>query len=224
LKTHVVTRSKNSKIGPMTATYRTQDSCPTTCPLLGNGCYAGGRIFGMAKKFGQDDVRAVSALAQAALPNGVRFNVSGDFLTDAGEPDLPYIAACNEVAAAHPDALKIAYTHAWRQLDPSAFAFTVNASCETAEDVAEAVGAGWEAVIVNGKDGSMMGDKRVVTCLAETRGLSCAECGLCGQANRTRPVVSFTAHGSGSKKVSAAVAARVTQTQPGETPTAEEAT
>ena len=207
VKTHVVLKSRNSKVGPMATTYRTQVSCPTTCPLLDNGCYANGRIFGIPKALGRDDVSAVLALAETPLPHGIRFNVSGDFLDAKGKPDKRYIAACNKVARAHPDALKIAYTHAWRVLSPAMFDFPVNASCETVEDVEKAVAAGWQAVIVNGEDGSMIGEKRVLTCLAETKNLSCADCGLCGQDVRTRPVVSFTAHGGGKQLATKAVAA-----------------
>lgn len=206
IQTHVVAKSGNSKIGPMAATYRTQKSCPTTCPLLGNGCYATGRIFGIPTRLGREDVEAVRQLADKPLPYGIRFNVSGDFLDADGQPDLEYIAACNEVATAHPEALKIAYTHAWRQLSPDLFAFPVNASCETVADVAEAVANGWQAVMVNGPEGDEIAGKKVLTCLAETRGISCADCGLCGADVRTRPVVSFTAHGGGKKRASAAVA------------------
>jgi hypothetical protein len=198
VKTHVVVKSGNAKTGPMAATYRQQASCPTSCPFLNNGCYAGGRIFAISTKYGNHDLDALRALATSPLPNGIRFNVSGDFLTDDGRPDLDYIAACNEVAIAHPGKAKIAYTHAWRILDPSMFAFVVNASCESVEDVEEAVAAGWQAVMVNGVDGTMIGDKPVMTCLAQTQDISCAECKLCSNGVRTRPVVSFIPHGSGA--------------------------
>jgi len=204
--TYVTTRSGNAKTGPMAATYRQQASCPTTCPFLRNGCYAGGRIFSIPDRFGTDDLESLRALENRPLPNGIRFNVSGDFLDDDGEPDLDYIAACNAVADAHPESIKIAYTHAWRVLDPDMFTFTVNASCETEEEVVEALGRGWQAVIVNGTHGATIGDKRVLTCLAQTEGLSCAECRVCSNDVRTRPIVSFIPHGAGS--ISAAVATR----------------
>ena len=31
---------ENGKLGPMSATYVSQASCPDDCPLLGRGCYA----------------------------------------------------------------------------------------------------------------------------------------------------------------------------------------
>ena len=32
--------SKNSKTGPVAASYAGQQSCPASCPLKGKGCYA----------------------------------------------------------------------------------------------------------------------------------------------------------------------------------------
>jgi len=174
---------------------------------MNNGCYATYRIFAIPRKYGQSDVSAVLALVDKPLPNGVRFNVSGDFLLEDGTPDLEYINACNKVVEAHPGILAISYTHAWRTLSPAMFAFPVNASCDTLGDVATAVALGWEATIVNAENGMTVGDKSVVTCLAETKGITCAECGLCGQSSRTRPIVSFTAHGPGKNKATAVVLA-----------------
>lgn len=209
--TYANRRSGNHKTGPMATTFRSQDSCPTTCPLLDNGCYAKGRIFDVSRRYGSDDVSSVLALVDVPLPYGIRFNVSGDFLDGAGKPDKAYIEACNKVADAHPDVPKIAYTHAWRTLKPKMFRFPVNASCETYEEVEEAVAAGWQAVIINGTEGDMIGDKRVVTCLAQTQDeMTCADCKLCASDVRTRPVVSFIAHGTGMKRVTTAVAAKRT--------------
>lgn len=210
MKTYVVARSGNAKTGPMAATYRQQASCPTTCAFLNNGCYAGGRIFSISDRFGDEGLESLLALKDQPMPNGIRFNVSGDFLGDDSEPDLAYIAACNAVADAHPDVVKIAYTHAWRVLDPAMFTFTVNASCETTEEAVEAVAAGWQVVMVNpdfhAVAHAFADHKPVLLCLAQSRGLSCAECRVCGNDVRTRPIIAFQPHGAG--KISAEVATR----------------
>lgn len=204
--TMVTLRSSNKKTGPMAVTSREQRSCPVGCPFYSNGCYATGRIFAMPRKHGRPDVEAVRALVDHPLPHGLRLNVSGDFLAEDGSPDLEYIDACNAVADAHPGKTIIAYTHAWRELDRSLFRFNVNASCETEEDVRAAYAAGWQAVIVNGELGSDIDGHRVVRCPAETRDeVTCASCGACGADTRTRPVISFTAHGAGKGRASAAV-------------------
>jgi hypothetical protein len=214
-RTHVVPVSKNAKTGPMAATYRTQDSCPTTCPLLGNGCYAesgpGGGPFRMVAKHGRDDLDALRAL-RYQLPRGgwLRLNVSGDFLTDDGTLDTDYVDACNELVRRRPDLNVLAYTHAWRQLDPAVFDFTVNASCETPAELEAARAAGWMTVVVDpGGDDSLIGTTisgaRVAQCPQQYRpDVTCARCGACAANKRTRPTIAFTVHGS-RKKTAAAI-------------------
>ena len=210
LKTHVTLKSSNAKTGPLATTYREQSSCPTTCPLMGNGCYATGRIFGISRKFGSENTDAVLALITTLKPGqGLRLNVSGDFLAEDGTPDLEYIAACNKVATERPDVKIIAYTHAWRTMSPSDFAFGVNASCDTDADIVEARAAGWGTVTVNGDEGATIAGTRIVRCPAETRDdVTCASCMLCAKTPTIATTVSFTAHGAGKKRAAAAVAVR----------------
>lgn len=182
-------------------------ACPTTCALYDAGCYARGRIFGIAAKNGREtggDYGALLALVDT-MPHGyvLRLNVSGDFLTANGTPDYAYIAAANGVHSARPDVTIIAYTHAWRTLSPGMFTFVVNASCDGPDDVVEARAAGWSTVVVdtNAEDtliGGTLAGSRVVQCPAQTRGLTCDQCRLCG---RERPsTVAFAAHGGGARK------------------------
>ena len=108
-----------------------------------------------------------------------------------------------------PDVKIIAYTHAWGGLSPEMFNFGVNASCETLADLAEALAAGWQAVIVDGPVRDRVAGRRVVRCLAERKdGTQCVSCGLCSVGKRTRPIISFTPHGNGRRKASAGTAAR----------------
>lgn len=211
MRTLVVANTQNRKTGPMAAVYRSQESCPTTCPLMGSGCYAehgagGGGPFRLADRHGSDDLGKLRALRHT-MPRGgwLRLNVSGDFLTDDGTPDAEYIDAVNHLARKRPDVRILAYTHAWRILTPDTFAFVVNASCETPAELAEAQSAGWPTVLADtGGDttliGSAPGGRRVIQCPAETRdGVTCARCGACGVTTRTRPTIAFVAHGSRRK-------------------------
>ena len=89
------------------------------------------------------------------------------------------------------------------------FAFPVNALCETLADLAEALAADWQAVIVDGPVRDRVARRRVVRCLAERKdGTQCVTCGLCSADKRTTPIISFTPHGNGRRKASAAAAAR----------------
>lgn len=208
MQTHVVLKSSNRKLGKMAATYRTQDSCPRSCPLLDNGCYATGRIFSIPKRFGSDDYAPLRDLVDTLPENGaLRLNVSGDVLLSDGSPDHDYIDAANFVAERRPDVTIWSYTHAWRTLTPGMFRFVVNASCETIEDVLEAQALGWQTVIVD--DGSITGskidDRNVISCPAETRDVTCDDCRACGADTRTRPVISFNIHGATRAKARATI-------------------
>jgi hypothetical protein len=207
-KTHVTIRSSNRKTGPIATTTREQTSCPTTCPLFSAGCYARGRIFSIATRLGSEDhSKILELITEIPQGGGLRLNVSGDFVLKDGSPDVDYIAACNRVATARPDVKIIAYTHAWRTLTPDLFTFGVNASCESETDVREARAAGWGTVTINAESDKIAGT-RVVRCPAETRDdVSCATCMLCAKTPKINTTVTFTAHGSGKAKATAAVAA-----------------
>jgi hypothetical protein len=208
-RTLVKLDSGNSKTGKAAVTYRTQDTCPTTCPLMDAGCYAKGRIFGIPARYGTVDdgeYTAVRALA-VALPNGglFRANVSGDVLDDTGELDTGYAAALSHVATERPDADVFSYSHAWRKLQPDlAPGVTINASCETEADIEEAAAAGWPTVVTDPGDetsiiGQTVAGRKVVQCPAQTRGLTCEQCRLCARPQR-KSTVAFVVHGSGRKK------------------------
>jgi hypothetical protein len=179
-----------------------------------NGCYADGRIFAISEKYGKDDPEhsELVALAETIKPGGaIRLNVSGDFLDDAGRVDKAYIDACNELARRRPDVQFIAYTHAWRQLSPTDFEFTVNASCETPQDLLEAMTAGWQAVVVDDGTlvGTKVGDRNVLQCPQQYReGVTCDSCRACAADTPTRPVIAFMIHGATRRKAANSLAAQ----------------
>lgn len=209
-RTLVTLKSGNSKIGPLAQTTREQSSCPTTCPLFSNGCYARGRIFTQATKWGREELDQVRALSKTLPPGrGLRLNVAGDFLSEDGTPDVEYISACNAVAEERPDVMIIAYTHAWRTLTPNMFRFGVNASCETDAEIEEARAMGWGTVTINAEPGAMVAGTRIVRCPAETRDdVTCATCMLCAKTPKINTTVTFTAHGAGKAKATKVINAK----------------
>lgn len=212
VRTLVVRESGNRKLGVSAATYRTQESCPRSCPLYGTDCYARGRIFGIARKSGTvdtGDYAAVRALATLPADRLIRWNVSGDYLAADGRPDHAYIDATNAAAAGRPRGSVIAYTHAWRTLEPAMFGYVVNASCDTPADILEARARGWRTVAVVPREAiaSSVGPSRIVPCVAQIRPeATCATCRLCAQ---DRPAtVGFTVHGSSARRGADRAAAR----------------
>jgi len=217
VKTLVVERTTNAKTGPMAATYRTADTCPTSCPLAGGGCYARGRIFGIPSRLGTEatasypEVRALAS--NLRLGAMVRANVSGDMLDDAGRPDFPYAAALSSVAQDRPDVAVFGYSHAWRSLSPDiAPGVTLNASCESPEEIIAATAAGWPTVTTATDPadpiiGTTIAGRRVVVCPAQTRdGVTCSTCRLCARPAR-RSTVAFIVHGSGKAQAARAIRA-----------------
>lgn len=205
--TMLVARSGNSKTGPIPVTYRTTRTCPTACPFLptnGGGCYASGRIFALADRGARDvtaeDARTTLAKREAGA-RYMRDRVSGDLVTAEGTFDWDYLVAIAKYAR---DAglTVFGYTHAWRLLTKRDVArirktgYVLNASCETEADVRAATKLGLPTVLVGNEwtEGAMLGPRRVVTCLAQTRDTDCASCGLCASPDRAA-VVRFEVHG-----------------------------
>lgn len=215
----------------------TFDTCPTTCrnlpraaaeraermglPLAEDrtgGCYAPGRIAHYAT-LGADATLG-EALAELVrdLPHGglVRWAVVGDVMTAAGRVDRRAVRMLAGLQARRPDATFVGYTHAWRAIGerPAGLGW-LRASCETAEDVAEARALGWTAALVapsswsSPTDGPAMagawgrdtGAGPTFVCPAVTRDRSCATCRACSSAEGT---VAFPAHGAGAGAIDAA--------------------
>jgi hypothetical protein len=217
VKTLVVERTTNAKTGPMAATYRTADTCPGSCPLRDAGCYARGRIFGIPARHGTEATASypeVRALASNLRLGGmVRANVSGDVLAEDGRPDYPYLSALSHVATERPDVAVFGYSHAWRSISPGiAPGVTLNASCESAEEIATATAHGWPTVTtaVDASDpiiGSTIAGRRVIICPAQTRdSVTCSTCRLCARPAR-RSTVAFLVHGSGKAQAARAIRA-----------------
>lgn len=209
--------SRNSKTGPVAATYRgVGQTCPSECRMLqSGGCYALGGHVAMQQRRAQGESFDVKAWL-LALPYSaaVRHLVSGDlFLND--EPDADYIQGMVSGHAARPDLRGWTYTHGWRRLLPMAVnrpGICVNASCETDDDVAQALAAGWPVVRVVESDAPQLvdnGTHMTRVCPQQTHGVQCSVCMLCAKPERTmrgKPlVIAFRAHGQTVKRANAAV-------------------
>jgi hypothetical protein len=205
------TGTRNRKTGAVDlAVSRAQDTCPTTCPFRGSGCYGetgpAGGLFRLIEKArnvatGTDYGDLLRAFANVPDCGMVRLNVVGDYLI-GDEPDHDYIRATNTLSGRGIRVLS--YTHAWRIMDPSWFADDTRpqASCETVADVAEALAAGWSAVIVQ-PDDTLGAERGYVVCPAVTDELTCRDCGLC--AKQRKSTVIFPVHGARKRAAAEAI-------------------
>ena len=205
---HLVRRSQNKKTGKVAlAISRLQETCPTTCPLMGSGCYGenngyGGSasLFGRVLRYGKAGIDELKAeLARLKDGDTIRVNVVGDYLID-GKPDHDYIDALNTIR----DTIKVlSYTHAWRILQASWFDEHVRpqASCETDEDVTLAKSLGWSTVRVVPQ--AYEASKGEVICPNTTKGIQCVDCQLC--AKQRKSTVLFPVHGVQKRKATEAI-------------------
>jgi len=205
---------------PFYATYRAVGyTCPSTCPLLNNGCYAqsGPVALHQRDRYSTADGAAYRDQVQAYVPDGavVRLHVAGDIMAPAGpdgssKVDHEYLQAIVDVARERPNVTFYGYTHAWRLVDRTRYGtwpanLVINASADTAADVADARAAGWPVTTVVASDTPWRRDGDTVVCPAQTSGLACDTCMLCGKGDRALNVA-FKAHGTGRRKVDGRVA------------------
>lgn len=212
--------SQNRKLGGLPCSITSAETCPPTCGLYGKGCYA---EFGYLRShWARTSSEGLSWRAfcreVASLPAGQlwRHNESGD-LPGAGVRITGMLL--DDLVRANKGRRGFTFTH--KPMTPknrelvrraNASGFTVNLSAdslEQADQLAE-LGVGPVAVVLSSgapeRTESPAG-RTVITCLAETRGLTCASCQLCAVGSR-KSIVGFRAHGQLKRSVDQLVALR----------------
>jgi hypothetical protein len=92
------------------------------------------------------------------------------------------------------------YTHQWRNDGSAWLRSLVMASVETARDALIAQSRGWRTFRVTPNDATLQPGE--ITCLAESRDLQCAACGLCKGASLQAKSIAIPAHGYAVSKAS----------------------
>lgn len=209
--------SSNKKTGKIPTTMSAKDTCPATCPLNGNGCYAqnGPTNIWWTKisngVAGLDEVEFIQQIKK--LPKGQlwRHNVAGDLPHDAktGKIDTSFLKKLVDANRG-----KNGYTYTHHELSEENVAalveantsgFTVNHSANTAtEAVAVFKEAGIPVVTLMPMDApnvQSVDGVKIVACPAEKSDkVNCENCGLCAIADRDY-IIGFRAHGVSKKKV-----------------------
>jgi hypothetical protein len=216
-----VETSANAKLGPVSATYASQASCPTSCPWYRNGCYAESGFVGwQTRRLNRSAVRGALRIAQAeakaidALTGDrlLRLHVVGDARTAAAARELGAAARRYAARGNLPRrGRKVwTYTHAWKSVPRASWgeAVSVLASVETVHDARAAMAGGYAAAVVvatfERASAYRIDGVTVVPCPNQTRGVSCRDCGLCRDDERLRSaglVIAFQAHSTGAPAV-----------------------
>lgn len=215
---YAVLHSKNSKVGDVAATYAPiSKTCPVSCPLRDNGCYAQGGNVGFKVRRTEEysdglDGDTVAILEgdeiadmarHAPAGHALRVHVSGDATSD-------FRASHMARGARHWPGKVWSYTHAWPSVARESWgAVSVLASCETLAQVILAQAKGYAAALVvaeHPKDGRALRTPegvKVIPCPSQTRDIKCTECRLCWDDKmllRQGACISFAAHGATKKR------------------------
>lgn len=222
-----VRASGNAKLGPIPATYSGRQSCPTSCPLYRNGCYAEGidnrnssKPWARATHAGPNTVTiAQLVLLVRALPVRQlwRHNVAGDL---PGTGDRIAARELVKLVKANRGRRGYTYTHKPVLSGPHAAAnrraileanragFTVNLSADNLADADRKADLGIGPVVVilpKGTPDKVLtpSGRTVQVCPAVTgRVPDCASCGACAAAGR-RAIIGFPVHGPGTRAADA---------------------
>lgn len=203
--------SRNSKTGPMPVSTSTEKTCPSSCPLKGNGCYAETgplKVFWdsvTAGFYGHDWQSFLRAVRRIPRMRIWRHNQAGDL---PGRGDTINAKMLRELVEASKHTRGFTYTHkpmtkanAKVVREANDAGFTINLS---ADNLAEAdslanTGAGPVVVVLPSdfKDANLCTPegRLVVVCPAYRKEMQCVDCGMCGAANRAF-IIGFPAHGS----------------------------
>lgn len=219
---HLTKKSSNAKTGPIAVSTTSRDSCSPSCPLFDNGCYAETgplnlhwrKVSDRSRGFGIEDfVNAIKTLPEGSC---FRHNQSGDLPHNNG---LINAHALELIADACAERKLTAWTYTHHSVEnmnntvmikrSNNVGLTVNVSAHSQQHAVDVYRRGMPAVCIVPKDtqvNSWCNDGvKFVVCPAQTKAnLTCAECKLCANADRTC-VVAFKAHGTQAKKVEATI-------------------
>lgn len=205
-----VESSKNKKVGVASATYVGQQTCPSTCVLFRNGCYAETGPMGIhTSRLNASPVTDVQQIAEAEAEAidtlsgrlDLRVHVVGDCTTPEGARAVGL--AMNRHEAKH-GRRAWTYTHAWRDVHHDDWqGATVLASTETVGQVRDARARGYASALVVDEFRRLPRGEGFVHCPNQSAGISCVDCGLClnPRLGRHGITIVFEAHGVQKAKV-----------------------
>ena len=233
MQVHITKRSANAKTGRMPVTTTESSSCPTTGPHINGNCYAKSGFHlrnHWNKVSSQERGGSWSELCEyvsTLKPRQIwRHNQAGDlgYTTDEQGRELIRLDLLKSLVDANKSSQAKGYTYTHHKLDyihnleavkyANNNGFTVNASCETLEQVDDAMSKGIPAVCIvdsNTKAKSVKtpeGRIAVVCPAQQQEHITCDTCRLCSMPKRSM-AVAFLAHGNRAKKLNATLSTLV---------------
>jgi hypothetical protein len=214
--------SSNSKTGKIPVTVSNRKTCPPSCPLLKNGCYAEGYYTQLhwdkvtSGERGTNWDEFISSIK--SLPKKIlwRHNVSGDLV---GNDDVIDAQALAQLVQANKNKLGFTYTHypmtnnnniqAVKKANDGGF--TVNLSANNIEQADQYKTLGIApVVVVVAEDCDKVtftpNNNKIVVCPAQTNDkVTCFSCGLCQKQDRDY-IIGFRVHGTHTKKAKLSLA------------------
>jgi len=220
----LTTKSSNDKTGPIAVSTTARTSCPTTCPLAGEGgCYAEAGYYTRmhwdavtAGTRGLSVLEFISAVAKLRPGSKFRHNVAGDLWHDGGAIRADLLRKLAD-ATAH---LRAAWTYTHHLRTSANLAairsairrgFTVNLSTEVRSEAAKFAKRGLPVVCIVPEGSPAKFEHNGVAfrqCPATFDGspTQCENCGggipLCARADRNF-VITFPVHGTRAKVATA---------------------
>ncbi len=221
--------SSNSKLGHIPVSMSNSSTCPNSCPLKTNGCYAklgpiswiwkgldNGKLNrqGKSYEFGKTWKEFVQAIKDLPRNKFWRHNQVGDLV---GNDDKIDKEALNELTEANKGKQGFTYTHypvienkhavhnqeAIKQANDNGFTINLSANSLSHADKLKALNIAPIVAILpsdfEGDKGLTPNGNRFIVCPNQTKDLTCDKCQLC---NKNRSIIiGFKAHGMAKAKV-----------------------
>ena len=217
---HLSPQSSNAKTGGIAVSTSPNSTCPQSCPLRGNGCYAEAGPLSWHFRRVSTGQRGVPwsdflALISDIQPGSLwRHNQAGDLPGEGDDIDshmLRQLVRANQgkrgwtythkpVTGNTPQAVGNAASVRYANRN----GFRINLSADTLAEADELADVDCGPVVVVLPSDSphtvrTPAGRKVVVCPAQRGNVTCADCGLCAASRSV--IVGFLAHGRSSKKV-----------------------
>ena len=217
---HLSAESSNVKTGPIPVSTSPNTTCPQSCPMRGNGCYAEAGPLAWHWRKVNEGQRGVPwsdflGLISAIQPGSLwRHNQAGDLPGEGDDIDSRMLA---QLVRANQGKRGWTYTHkpvvgdtpqavgnaaAVRHANRNGFRINLSADTLAEADELADVDCGPVVVVLPSDSPHTVktpSGRKVVVCPAQRGDVTCADCGLC--AAQRSVIVGFLAHGRSAKRV-----------------------